>query len=100
MRGAIADDFTGATDLAGNWRARGLRTAVVLGVPGPDDLADLADHDAVVVALKIRSVPAPQAVEQARAAYRALAALGVTQVYDKYCSTFDSTPEGNIGPVA
>ncbi|MET3975186.1 3-oxo-tetronate kinase [Cellulosimicrobium sp. TH-20] len=100
MRGAIADDFTGATDLAGNWRARGLRTAVVLGVPGPDELADLADHDAVVVALKIRSAPAPQAVEQARAAYRALAALGVTQVYDKYCSTFDSTPEGNIGPVA
>lgn len=100
MRGAIADDFTGATDLAGNWRARGLRTAVVLGVPGRDDLDGLADHDAVVIALKIRSAPAGAAVEQARAAYRALADLGCTQVHDKYCSTFDSTPEGNIGPIA
>lgn len=100
MRGAIADDFTGATDLAGNWRARGLKTAVVLGVPGPDELAGLADHDAVVVALKIRSAPVDVAVQQARAAARALAEIGCTQVYDKYCSTFDSTPEGNIGPIA
>lgn len=100
MRGAIADDFTGATDLAGNWRARGLRTAVVLGVPGPEDLPGLADHDAVVVALKIRSAPVDVAVAEARAAAKALAELGCTQVYDKYCSTFDSTREGNIGPIA
>ncbi|MFC4553905.1 3-oxo-tetronate kinase [Georgenia faecalis] len=100
MRGAIADDFTGATDLAGNWRARGLRTAVALGVPTAEDLAGLAGHDAVVVALKIRSAPADVAVAQAREAARALAGLGCTQVYDKYCSTFDSTPEGNIGPIA
>ncbi|GAB3297546.1 3-oxo-tetronate kinase [Pseudoclavibacter terrae] len=100
MLGAIADDFTGATDLAGNWRSRGLSTAVVLGVPEADGLDALRAHDAVVIALKIRSVRAEKAVAEVREAAAVLRELGCTQVYDKYCSTFDSTPEGNIGPIA
>ncbi|MBS3179313.1 MULTISPECIES: 3-oxo-tetronate kinase [unclassified Pseudoclavibacter] len=100
MLGAIADDFTGATDLAGNWRSRGLSTAVVLGVPEADGLDALRTHAAVVIALKIRSVPAEEAVATVREAAAVLRELGCTQVYDKYCSTFDSTPEGNIGPIA
>jgi len=98
--GAIADDFTGATDLAGNWRARGLRTSVLLGTQHPDYPDVLRDDDAVVVALKTRSVPAADAVRQSLAAAHLLRELGCEQLYDKYCSTFDSTPEGNIGPVA
>lgn len=99
-RGAIADDFTGATDLAGSWRARGLRTTVHLGVPDIDAVKGTEDYDAVVVALKTRSVDSPVAVRQARAAAEFLQLAGCGQLYDKYCSTFDSTPEGNIGPVA
>ncbi|MFK5690978.1 3-oxo-tetronate kinase [Ornithinimicrobium sp. LYQ92] len=98
---AIADDFTGATDLAGNWRARGLRTSVLLGAEhDPAELAGLKDDDAVVVALKTRSIAADAAVEQSLTAARLLRGLGYEQLYDKYCSTFDSTPQGNIGPVA
>ncbi|UFU06091.1 3-oxo-tetronate kinase [Ruania halotolerans] len=98
--GGIADDFTGATDLAAAWRSRGLRTAVVLGL---DDQAASTDglnhHDAVVVALKIRTAPVAEAVDAARRAARLLRELGARQLYSKYCSTFDSTPAGNIGPV-
>ncbi|WP_299036603.1 3-oxo-tetronate kinase [uncultured Pseudokineococcus sp.] len=100
LRGAVADDFTGATDLAGSWRARGLRTAVVLGVPDETVAAGLDEQDAVVVALRTRSAPVDEAVAASRAAAEVLVGLGVEQVYDKYCSTFDSSPEGNIGPVA
>lgn len=100
MYGAVADDFTGATDLAGNWRSRGLRTAVALGTPTNDSTIDASAYDALVVALKIRSVPAEQARKEARAAGKYLLEEGCTQLYDKYCSTFDSTPEGNIGPIA
>lgn len=100
MYGAVADDFTGATDLAGNWRSRGLRTAVALGVPDSASPLDTDGFDAIVVALKIRSVPAQVATEKARAAGVFLLKAGCTQIYDKYCSTFDSTPEGNIGPIA
>lgn len=99
-RGAIADDFTGATDLAGNWRARGLRTAVLLGVPQGDNATDLEDYDALVVALKTRAVDRDIAVRQARSVAEFLRGAGCEQIYDKYCSTFDSTPQGNIGPVA
>lgn len=99
-RGAVADDFTGATDLAGNWTERGLRTSVLLGVPqGPADLGTQED-DAVVVALKTRSVEAAVARDRAVEAAQYLLGLGCGQIYDKYCSTFDSTPAGNIGPVA
>lgn len=98
-RGAVADDFTGATDLAGNWAARGLRTSVLLGVPEGADRLD-SDDDALVVALKTRSVAPGRARDRALQAGRFLLDLGCEQLYDKYCSTFDSTPEGNIGPVA
>lgn len=97
--GSIADDFTGATDLAGNWTARGLWTSVLLGVPD-GDAAELADDDAVVVALKTRSMATDLARDQSVRAGRFLIELGAEQIYDKYCSTFDSTPEGNIGPIA
>ncbi|MBU7597182.1 four-carbon acid sugar kinase family protein [Streptomyces sp. P38-E01] len=98
--GGIADDFTGATDLAGNWVARGLRTVVTLGVPDAADRAAFAAADAVVVALKSRTAPAGTAVGESLAALEALRGLGVEHVYQKYCSTFDSTATGNIGPVA
>ncbi|WP_219215185.1 3-oxo-tetronate kinase [Variovorax boronicumulans] len=94
--GCIADDFTGATDLANNLVRAGMRVVQVIGVPeGP--LA--VEVDAVVVALKSRTIPAQEAVEQSLAALRWLQAQGAQQVYFKYCSTFDSTPAGNIGPV-
>jgi len=97
--GCIADDFTGATDLATNLVLRGLRTVVALGVPEPAVRPLLADADAVVVALKSRTAPVTQAVEDSRAALTALRSLGCARFYVKYCSTFDSTPQGNIGPV-
>ncbi len=94
--GCIADDFTGATDLANNLVLAGMRCVQTIGVP--DDGAAV-QADAIVVALKSRTVPAAEAVEQSLAALRWLQAQGVEQVYFKYCSTFDSTAEGNIGPV-
>lgn len=99
-RGAVADDFTGATDLAGNWAARGLRTSVLLGVPNEMTADELADDDAIVIALKTRSAQTDLARDQSVRAGRFLLDLGAEQIYDKYCSTFDSTPEGNIGPIA
>lgn len=95
--GAIADDFTGATDLATMLVSRGFRTAVVIGAA---ELAEPLDElDAVVVALKSRTAPADEAVHDSLAALRALRAGGCERIYVKYCSTFDSTPTGNIGPV-
>jgi uncharacterized protein YgbK (DUF1537 family) len=94
--GCIADDFTGATDLANNLVRAGMRVVQAIGVPaGPLQ----SDSDAVVVALKTRTVPARDAIDQSIAALRWLQANGASQIYFKYCSTFDSTPEGNIGPV-
>lgn len=95
--GCIADDFTGATDLANNLVRSGMRTLQTIGVPG-GPLAVPAD--AVVVALKSRTIPAADAVAQSLAALHWLQAQGAQQIYFKYCSTFDSTPLGNIGPVA
>ena len=94
--GCIADDFTGAGDIASILTGAGMRTSLVT------DLRDIAvaDGDAVVVALKTRSVAPDLAVAQSIAAVRALQAAGARQIYFKYCSTFDSTPQGNIGPVA
>jgi len=93
--GVIADDFTGATDVASMLVRAGMRTVQVIGVPnGPAPQAD-----AVVVALKTRTVPAADAVRESLAALRWLQAAGMRQCYFKYCSTFDSTPDGNIGPV-
>ncbi|NML44077.1 four-carbon acid sugar kinase family protein [Ramlibacter sp. G-1-2-2] len=94
--GCIADDFTGATDLANNLVRGGMRVVQAIGVPNaPLD----EEADAVVVALKSRTIPAAEAVAQTLQALRWLQAQGVQQVYFKYCSTFDSTPAGNIGPV-
>lgn len=94
--GCIADDFTGASDLANNLVRAGMRVVQTIGVPdGPLD----ADVDAVVVALKSRTIPAADAVQQSLAASQWLREQGARQLYFKYCSTFDSTAEGNIGPV-
>ena len=96
LLGAIADDFTGATDLANMLVRGGMRTIQTIGIPS----APLAEEvDAVVVALKSRTIPAQQAVEQSLAALTWLQAAGCRQIYFKYCSTFNSTPRGNIGPV-
>ncbi|NIC04133.1 3-oxo-tetronate kinase [Billgrantia bachuensis] len=96
--GAIADDFTGATDLANNLVRAGMRCVQTIGVPQAG--VDLGDVDAVVVALKSRSTPAEQAVADSLAALDWLQSQGARQVFFKYCSTFDSTDAGNIGPVA
>jgi uncharacterized protein YgbK (DUF1537 family) len=94
--GCIADDFTGATDLANNLVRAGFRVVQCIGVPqGPIN----ADADAVVVALKSRTIAAAEAVAKSLQAMHWLRAQGAQQVYFKYCSTFDSTAQGNIGPV-
>jgi uncharacterized protein YgbK (DUF1537 family) len=99
--GCIADDFTGATDLANNLVRAGMRVVQTIGVPAtPAEAAGLGDVDAVVVALKSRTAPVDEAVAQSLAACRWLRAGGAQQIYFKVCSTFDSTPAGNIGPVA
>jgi 3-dehydrotetronate 4-kinase len=98
LLGAIADDFTGATDLCNTLVRRGMRTVQLIDVPGP--AASVADAEAVVIALKSRTVPAAEAIEKSLAALAWLQAAGAEQVLFKYCSTFDSTDAGNIGPVA
>ncbi|HYZ15423.1 MAG TPA: 3-oxo-tetronate kinase [Candidatus Acidoferrum sp.] len=96
--GAIADDFTGASDLADTLARGGMRTVQTIGVPRPGH--DYGDPDALVVALKTRSIPAAEAVAQSLDALRALRERGAELILFKYCSTFDSTDAGNIGPVA
>jgi len=96
LLGCIADDFTGATDLANMLVRGGMRTIQIIGIPAtPLD----RQVDAVVVALKSRTIPASDAVAQSLTALEWLKAAGAKQIYFKYCSTFDSTPKGNIGPV-
>ncbi len=95
--GCIADDYTGASDLANTLTRAGLRTVQTIGVPA-DDLP-LPDVDAVVVSLKSRSIEASLAVSRSRAAEKWLRDRGVGHVLFKICSTFDSTDAGNIGPV-
>jgi uncharacterized protein YgbK (DUF1537 family) len=95
--GCIADDYTGASDLANTLTRQGLRTVQTIGVPS-DDLA-LPEVDAVVVSLKSRSIKAEVAVERSRAAEKWLRGRGAGHVLFKICSTFDSTDAGNIGPV-
>jgi 3-dehydrotetronate 4-kinase len=98
LMGCIADDFTGGTDLASMLVKSGMRTVQTVGLPEANLRFD--DVDAVVIALKSRTAPVDQAVVESLAALRALRELGCQQFYFKYCSTFDSTPAGNIGPVA
>jgi len=96
LLGAIADDFTGATDLANTLVRGGMRCVQTIGAP--DGALD-AEADAVVVALKSRTIAAADAVALSLCALKWLQSQGAEQIYFKYCSTFDSTPQGNIGPV-
>jgi uncharacterized protein YgbK (DUF1537 family) len=97
LLGCIADDFTGATDLANTLVRAGMRTVQTIGVPVAGGFD--GEPDAVVVALKSRTIPAPDAIAQSLTALDWLRAHGARQIYFKYCSTFDSTDAGNIGPV-
>lgn len=97
--GCVADDYTGGTDVAAALRRHGLRTVLLFGLP--DESLDIGPCDAVVVALKTRALDADAAVKMSLAAHHWLAGeVGVSRTYFKYCSTFDSTDDGNIGPVA
>ena len=98
LLGVIADDLTGATDLALTLSRGGMCVVQWTGVPA--GRIDLDNVDALVIALKSRTIPASDAVAQSLAAAKALRALGARQLFFKYCSTFDSTADGNIGPVA
>lgn len=94
--GVIADDFTGATDIASFLVENGLPTVQINGVPTgkmPEAI------DALVISLKTRSCPVVEATQQSLAALSWLQQQGCKQIYFKYCSTFDSTAKGNIGPV-
>ncbi len=97
LLGCIADDFTGATDLANMLVKSGMRTVQTIGVPPS---AAPLQADAIVVALKSRTIPATEAIAQSLAALAWLREQGCHQFFFKYCSTFDSTDAGNIGPVA
>ncbi len=96
--GCVADDFTGASDAASFLAKQGIKTILFNGVPQHEE--DLKGCAAVVIALKSRSVPANEAVDSTLQAFRWLEKHNTKQFYFKYCSTFDSTPKGNIGPVA
>lgn len=95
--GAIADDFTGATDLAGLLARSGVPVSLRMGVPAeqPQNSAPVE-----IIALKCRTSPVEEAVQETQAALRWLQEAGAQRFFWKYCSTFDSTPKGNIGPVA
>jgi uncharacterized protein YgbK (DUF1537 family) len=95
--GVIADDFTGATDIAGMLVKGGMSTIQTIGVPAKGTIP--ADVDAVVVALKSRSIAAKDAIAQSLDALKVLQEAGCVRFFFKYCSTFDSTDDGNIGPV-
>ncbi|HLH48327.1 MAG TPA: 3-oxo-tetronate kinase [Roseiarcus sp.] len=97
LLGCIADDFTGASDLANTLAKGGMRTVQVIGAPGE---SETVDAEAAVIALKTRSIAAAQATAQSLAALEWLIRRGSRQFVFKICSTFDSTPAGNIGPVA
>jgi uncharacterized protein YgbK (DUF1537 family) len=98
LLGAIGDDFTGSTDLANTLVRQGMRTVQLIGVPDYDITG--IDADAIVIALKSRTIPAQDAVTLSLAALNWLKTAGCRQFFFKYCSTFDSTDAGNIGPVA
>lgn len=99
LLGCIADDFTGATDLANMLVRGGMRTVQSIGIPSREVAAGL-DADAIVIALKSRTTPAAEAVEESLAALAWLREQGCEQIFFKYCSTFDSTAAGNIGQVS
>ncbi len=98
LLGVIADDFTGATDIAGFLSANGLQTVLYPGIP-TGEISHSHDSDAAVIALQSRSCPPDKAVALSLRALSVLRELGCEVIYFKYCSTFDSTARGNIGPV-
>ena len=98
LLGCIADDFTGATDLASTLVKGGMRAVQLIGVPKPGDA--IPEADVLIVALKSRTAPAREAVADSLSALAWLQKAGCRQFFFKYCSTFDSTEAGNIGPVA
>ncbi|MCX7384927.1 MAG: four-carbon acid sugar kinase family protein [Alphaproteobacteria bacterium] len=98
LLGCIADDFTGATDLASTLVKGGMRAVQLIGVPKPGDA--IPEADVLIVALKSRTAPPREAVADSLAALAWLQKAGCRQYFFKYCSTFDSTEAGNIGPVA
>ncbi|HEV8647329.1 MAG TPA: 3-oxo-tetronate kinase [Burkholderiales bacterium] len=98
LLGCVADDFTGATDLANTLVKAHMRTVQLLGIPRPG--LKVPSVDCIIVALKSRSNPANEAVTMSLAALDWLRQQGAKQFYFKYCSTFDSTDRGNVGPVA
>ena len=97
LLGAIADDFTGATDLCNTLVRRGMRTVQLIDVPAAG--TEIPDAEALVVALKSRTIPAAEAIAKSLAGLDWLRYAGAKQILFKYCSTFDSTDAGNIGPV-
>ncbi|MGI9500986.1 MAG: 3-oxo-tetronate kinase [Geminicoccaceae bacterium] len=97
LLGCIADDFTGATDLANTLVRGGMRTVQLIGVP--TEPIDIGDAQALVIALKSRTIPVDDAIRQSLDALNWLEQTGARQILFKYCSTFDSTDEGNIGQV-
>lgn len=97
LLGAVADDFTGATDLANTLVQQGMRVTQLIGVP--NEHTDIGDAQAVVIALKSRMAPPSQAIDQSLQALKWLQDKQAHQFFFKYCSTFDSTADGNIGPV-
>lgn len=100
ITGVIADDFTGATDIASFMADQGWRVVLLPGIPDEDQCWD-EEADAIVISLKSRSLPSHLAIEQSLYCCQWLRnQAGVQQIYFKYCSTFDSTPAGNIGPVS
>ncbi|MGE8175070.1 3-oxo-tetronate kinase [Pseudomonas fluorescens] len=99
LLGCIADDFTGATDLANMLVRGGMRTVQSIGIPSSEVAAGI-DADAIVIALKSRTTPVAEATEQSLAALAWLREQGCEQIFFKYCSTFDSTAAGNIGQVS
>lgn len=97
LLGCIGDDFTGSSDIGNALAKAGMRVTQYNGVP---ETPAYADVEAGIVSLKTRSIAVDQAVDQSLVAARWLLEQGCEQLYFKYCSTFDSTPQGNIGPVA
>lgn len=98
--GCIADDFTGAGDIANILSRAGMRTRLFFSPIEGEAAPEPGEYDAAVVALKSRSIPSQEAIDQSLDALRWLQAAGARQIVFKYCSTFDSTKSGNIGPVA
>ena len=96
LLGCVADDFTGASDWASFFSRAGIKTILCNEIP-EEDISDMGQ--VIVIALKTRNAPKKKAIEESLKAIKYLESINASQYYIKYCSTFDSTPEGNIGPV-